>query len=89
MVGVIKLAKNRLVPVNDARRRIGEQHPRAVLTDHEVELVHALHEGGMALAEIARKMEVTKGSIWKIVHGYRRGQVPAGWVRVRDGQGDA
>lgn len=88
MVGVIKLAKNRLVPVNDARRRIGEQHPRAVLSDHEVELVHALNEGGMSLAEIARKMEVTKGSIWKIVHGYRRGQVPAGWVRVRDGQGD-
>lgn len=89
MVSVQKLAKNRLVPVNDARRRIGEQHPRAVLTDHEVELVHALHEGGMALSEVARKMEVSKGCVWKIVHGYRRGQVPAGWVRVRDGQGDA
>jgi predicted DNA-binding protein (UPF0251 family) len=73
-----------MVPVNDSRRRIGEQHPGAVLTDHEVELVHALHEDGLSLAEIARKMEVTKGCIWKIVHGYRRGQVPAGWVRVRD-----
>lgn len=88
MVGVIKRAKNRLVPVNDARRRIGEQHPRAVLTDHEVELVHALHDELMSLAEIARKMEVSKGCVWKIVHGHRRGQVPAGWVRVRDGQGD-
>lgn len=83
MVGVIKLAKKRMAPVNDSRRRIGEQHPRAVLTDHEVELVHELHEQGMALAEIARKMEVSKGCVWKIVHGYRRGQVPAGWVRVR------
>jgi methyl coenzyme M reductase subunit C len=46
--------------------------------------VHTLAEQGVRLAEIARKMEVTKGCIWKIVHGYRRGQVPAGWVRVRD-----
>lgn len=88
MASVQKSAKSRLVPVNDRRRRIGEQHPRSVLTDHEVELVHRLREDGMTLAEIARKMEVTKGSIWKIVHGYRRGQVPAGWVRVRDGKGD-
>ena len=72
-----------MVPVNDARRRIGESHPGAVLTDHEVELVHGLYDDGVTIAEIARKMEVTKGCIWKIVHGYRRGQVPAGWVRVR------
>lgn len=84
MVSVQKSAKSRLVPVNDRRRRIGQEHPGAVLTDHEVELVHALRDDGMSLAEIARKMEVSKGSIWKIVHGYRRGQVPAGWVRVRD-----
>lgn len=84
MVGVRKLAKNRMVPVNDARRRIGESHPGAVLTDHEVELVHSLYDDKITIAEIARKFEVTKGCIWKIVHGYRRGQVPAGWVRVRD-----
>ena len=89
MVGVLKRAKNRLVAVNDARRRIGEDHPRAVLSDHEVELVHALHDDGLSLAEIARKMEVSKGCVWKIVHGYRRGQVPVGWVRVRDRAGRA
>ena len=84
MVSVQKTAKMRLVPVNDRRRRIGEQHPGAVLSDHEVELVHQLRDDGMPLAEIARKMEVSKGCIWKIVSGHRRGQVPAGWVRVRD-----
>lgn len=84
MTSVVQRAKNRMVPVNDARRRIGEQHPGAVLSDHEVGLVHELHESGMTLAEIARKMEVSKGCVWKIVHGYRRGQVPADWVRVRD-----
>jgi len=84
MTSVQQRAKNRMVAVNDARRRIGQDHPRAVLDDHEVELVHALAEQGMLLAEIARKMEVTKSCIWKIVHGYRRGHVPAGWVRVRE-----
>ncbi len=84
MVSVQKSAKNRLVPVNDQRRRIGQDHPGAVLTDHEVELVHRLREEGLSLGEIARKMEVSKGCVWKIVSGYRRGQVPAGWVRVRD-----
>ena len=85
MVGVLKLAKKRLVPVNDAGRRIGEDHPRAVLSDREVDLVLELHEGGMGISELARTMEVSKGCIWKILHGYRRGQVPARW-RVR---GDA
>lgn len=84
MVGVLKSVKNRMVPVNDRRRRIGQEHWRATLTDHEVELVHRLRDEGLTLAAIARKMEVSKGCIWKIVSGYRRGQVPAGWVRVRD-----
>lgn len=88
MVGVLKRAKNRMVPVNDAGRRIGEDHPRAVLSDHEVDLVHELHADGMGLSEIARKMEVSKGCIWKILHGYRRGQVPARW-RVRSDPGGA
>lgn len=87
MVGVIKSAKKRAVAVNGLGRRIGEQHPRAVLTDHEVDLVFALHDDGMSLAEIARKMEVSKGCIWKIVHGYRRGQPVAAW-RVRTGGDD-
>lgn len=84
MVSVQKAAKMRLVPVNDRRRRIGQDHPRAVLTDHEVELVFRLREEGLTLAEIAAKMEVSKGGVWKILNGYRRGQVAAGWVRVRD-----
>jgi predicted DNA-binding protein (UPF0251 family) len=84
MTGVQKAAKNRMVAVNDERRRIGQDHPGAVLTDHEVELVHRLREEGLSLGEIARKMEVSKGCVWKIVHGLRRGQLAAGWVRVRD-----
>lgn len=87
MPGVLKSAKRRLVPVNDAGRRIGEDHPRAVLSDREVDLVHELHEDGMGISELARKMEVSKGCIWKILHGYRRGQVPARWRVRSDAEG--
>lgn len=71
------------VPLNELGRRIGQWHHRAVLSDHDVDLVHALHDDGMSMAEIARKFEVSKGCIWKIVHGYRRSQVAARWMRVR------
>lgn len=84
MAGVLKSVKKRMVPVNDRRRRIGQEHWRAVLTDHEVELVRRLRDEGLTLTEIAKKFEVSKACIWKIVSGYRRGQVPAGWVGVRD-----
>lgn len=88
MVAVQKRAKKRMVAVNDAGRRIGEDHPRAVLTNREVDLVHELHEDGMSISELARKMEVSKGCIWKILRGYRRGQVASGWRVRRDADGD-
>ena len=84
MVSVQKAAKTRLVAVNDRRRRIGQDHPRAVLTDHEVDLVHRLREEGLTLTEIALKMEISKGGVWKILNGHRRSQTPSGWVSVRD-----
>lgn len=86
MASVQARNKRRLAPVNEQRRRIGEAHPRAVLSDHEVDLVHALRADGMALSLIAQKFEVSKGCIWKIVRGHRRGHVAADWVRVRGGE---
>jgi predicted DNA-binding protein YlxM (UPF0122 family) len=44
------------------------------MTDAEVDLVHLLHADGLSLQAIAEKFEVSKGCIWKIVQGYRRGQ---------------
>ena len=88
MVGVGERAKKRMVAVNDAGRRIGEDHPRAVLSDHEVDLVFSLHEDGMSISELARKMEVSKGCIWKILRGHRRGQVASDWRVRRDADGD-
>lgn len=63
------------VAVNDRGSLIGESHPRAVLTDHEVDLVLALSEEGLSYRAIAEKMDVSKGCVAKICSGQRRCQV--------------
>lgn len=70
------------IALNEHNCRIGEGHPRAKLTDAEVDLVFALREEGLSLAEIAAKFDVSKGCIWKIVQGLRRGQPAARLVSV-------
>lgn len=82
MVGVRQSAKKRVVALNDRGCRIGETHPRAKLTDNEVDLVFELRDAGLTLAAIAEKLDVTKGTIWKILTGRRRGQVAARWVSL-------
>jgi hypothetical protein len=59
---------------NESGRLIGESHPGAKLTDVEVDLVFELRAAGLSLQCIADKMDVTKGCIWKILTGERRGQ---------------
>jgi len=85
MTGVQKNAKSkqtRLVAVNDAGHLVGESHPRAVLTDHEVDLVFRLREEGMSLGRIAKAMEVHKSTVQKILDGTRRCHIVAAWRRV-------
>lgn len=48
----------RLDWLNTLRR--GESHPKAVLTDHEVELVRMLRSNGMSFGQIAAKMGIGK-----------------------------
>lgn len=54
--------------------RIGETHRRAVLTDHEVELLLELHAEGKSHAWLAEKFEIPKVSVWSICSGRTRGQ---------------
>lgn len=65
----------RLIAVNDCGLRVGESHPKARLTDHEVDLVRSLFFGGMSYLEIAKKFGVSKWSIARICRFERRTQV--------------
>lgn len=70
----------RLVALTGGGRRAGETHPRAKLSDAEVELVHGLRESGLSLAKIAEKMSVSKACVAHICSGRRRGQIVERWV---------
>lgn len=70
----------RHVALNENGHRIGEGHPRAVLTDAEVDLVFGLIEDGLSYSLIAEKFEVSKSCIGHLASGRRRSQTPAKWV---------
>lgn len=74
---------NKARAVNDKGLVIGEDHPRAVLTDHEVELVLELRGQGFSFGWLAEKFEVSKSCIARICWGTRRAQFPAGFKRAR------
>lgn len=59
----------KLVGVTASGNRCGEDHGRAKLTRWDVERVFELRDEGMPVAEIARKMEVSRNTIRKIVEG--------------------
>ena len=44
---VIKNAPRGRIVLNEHGRRIDESHPRALLTDHEINLIRKLHEDGL------------------------------------------
>jgi len=72
----------RIVAVNESGRRIGESHPRAKLSDHEIDLIRQLAEEGLTVAQIARKFEISKGAAGDIITCRRRAQTPARFKRV-------
>lgn len=69
----------RIIAFGDTGHRIGEGHQNAVLSDADVDLVFELREAGLSLREIGEKFGVQKAAIWKILHGYTRGEVPSEW----------
>lgn len=80
--------KPRFVPVDEHGRRIGEGHPRAKLTDEEVELIRQLAEGDaryppMSYRVIAEKFEIGVATVYDIVHYRRRASTVAGWKAIR------
>jgi hypothetical protein len=73
--------KAKMIAVNEKGQRIGESHPRAVLTDHEVYLLLELRGEGYTLAWLAAKFEVSRFHVWRIVTGRKRSQTPARFKR--------
>lgn len=56
--------------------RRGERHPRARLSDHDVDLMRELHEAhGLSVAEIARKFGVSYWTARDIVQYRTRREV--------------
>lgn len=74
--------KARLVAVNSDGRRIGEDHPRAVLSDHDIELLWSLRALGWGYKRIARKLECSRGTVRHIIKGRQRCQSVAGHKAV-------
>lgn len=56
-------AIKRVVGVSDAGVRVGQDHPRARLTDADLALLLALRAQGMGYNELAAKFEVPKSSV--------------------------
>lgn len=72
----------RLVQVNECGQRIGETHPRAKLSDHEVQLLLELRAEGYSLGWLAEKFEISKSHVGRICRGEHRGQLAVRWKRT-------
>lgn len=62
--------------------RVGESHHRSKLSDHEVELIRLLREGGMQIKMIAKKFECSPSNISAIVNYRSRIGIAAGIMKV-------
>ncbi len=70
------------IGVNELNIPVGEDHPRARLTNHDVDLICELHDEGIGYGEIAKKFNISKGSVRDFVTGRRRSQYPVRLKRV-------
>ena len=73
---------SRLVAVNEKGYRLGEDHQRAKLTNHEVECIRRLHADGMDYQMIAEKYEVSKTLIARICRFEIRATAAIRWKTV-------
>ena len=66
--------RRRLLKFNEEGRRIGETHHKAVLTDHEVDLMLQLREEGYGYDWLAEKFEISRWTAQSICLRRRRNQ---------------
>ena len=86
-MNVQKTASKRLVGVSEHGRPVGEDHPNAVLTNHEVDLMLRLRGEGWGWKRLTAKFQVSRSQVKRICRGENRAQFPSRYVEVDDGQG--
>lgn len=71
----------KLIAYNERGWRIGEDHPRAKYTDHEVSQVLALRGAGLTYREISERLEIPWTTIRAMCSGAIRAEQPAHYRR--------
>lgn len=74
----------RTVAVNDLGLRIGEDHPNAKYTNHEIDLVLTLRDEGLSYSQIGNRMDMPKSTVRDICQGNRRCQTAKRWKTVKE-----
>ncbi|CAB3858374.1 hypothetical protein LMG26854_03336 [Achromobacter aegrifaciens] len=70
------------VGVNEKGVRVGEDHQRATLTDHDVELMRQLREEGLGYKRLAKMFDTSVRNVRDIVNYKRRVTTPTAWKTV-------
>lgn len=73
----------KMIAVNARGQVIGEDHPKAVLTDHEVGLLIELRDEAFSYGRLSAIFEVSKSCVFRICTGKSRAQTPANYRRAR------
>ena len=67
MLGMVQMTTKRMVGVNERGLRVGEDHQRAKLTDHEVEAMRHMHEvEKIGYRRLCKMFEVSKTTVRRI-----------------------
>ena len=76
-----------VLDLNDLKRRIGESHHRAKLTNAEVEVIRQLHaEKAMGYRKLAQKFDVASCTVRNIIKLRTRVQMPTEWRVIKTGE---
>lgn len=71
------------VAVNENGRRIGQDHPRANLSDEQVNRIRDLREDhDLSYDQLAAMFQVPKATIQSICQYRTRAQTPFGWKKL-------
>ena len=72
-----------MVAIGENNRRIGEDHPRAKMTNRDIELLLELRDEGWSYGQLARKFETTKSYVGEICRGRKRCQYPVRFKKIK------